>query len=459
MEQKAPDLENNIIELNEENEEQKKKSKPTQTPTRHLRDIKKVNYSKFFSEDPDNSEDYEPEEKSQKIESSKKRARPKSVTKSTPNVNTAKKKKDDNENNNKMDIEEENEDKKNKNANTNGYGHIINVGETLTKYSNNNNDNNVNNINIPNSDLILIILNICLNSSQFGLEKDNSSRAFWEDVGKIEQLKPITTKFKTETLRKYWRTIRETKKIKRIISETKKYKNELDNNNLKLLSSIRVICEYVSSPSKKKIEYFLNKHIIKPANKSKKINVNDMSPSEQISDVINTFVSCFPKKKEKEIIEVLLQTSFDIENAFLVLKDKENLGFFSFSEKDDEIVKRNYEDKDDKNEEYQELINVKGLEDVIRRKEFLFNLKIDRSQYNKVEEENENKEENELEVIDNDDKKEKNENIEKNKEQNIDNKDTKEDKQNEDKTKEKINENNGNKNNIEDKDKNKENKE
>ena len=163
-----------------------------------------------------------------------------------------KKKKEDNENNNKMDIEEENEDKKNKNANVNGYGHIINVEETLTKYSNNNNDNNVNNINIPNSDLILIILNICLNSSQFGLEKDNSSRAFWEDVGKIEQLKPITTKFKTETLRKYWRTIRETKKIKRIISETKKYKNELDNNNLKLLSSIRVICEYVSSPSKKK---------------------------------------------------------------------------------------------------------------------------------------------------------------------------------------------------------------
>ena len=430
MEQKAPDLENNIIELNEENEEQKKKSKPTQTPTRHLRDIKKVNYSKFFSEDPDNSEDYEPEQKNQKIESSKKRARPKSVTKSTPNVNTAKKKKEDNENNNKMDIEEENEDKKNKNANVNGYGHIINVEETLTKYSNNNNDNNVNNINIPNSDLILIILNICLNSSQFGLEKDNSSRAFWEDVGKIEQLKPITTKFKTETLRKYWRTIRETKKIKRIISETKKYKNELDNNNLKLLSSIRVICEYVSSPSKKKIEYFLNKHIIKPANKSKKINVNDMSPSEQISDVINTFVSCFPKKKEKEIIEVLLQTSFDIENAFLVLKDKENLGFLSFSEKDDEIVKRNYEDKDDKNEEYQELINVKGLEDVIRRKEFLFNVKIDRSQYNKNEEINEvneineiidnEKEEKELEVVENDNK---NENEDINNGQNLDDKD------------------------------------
>ena len=131
-----------------------------------------------------------------------------------------------------------------------------------------------------------------------------------------------------------------------------------------------------------------------------------MTPSEQIADVINTFIACFPRKKKKEIIDVLLQTSFDIQNAFLVLKDKENLGFFSFSEKDDEIVKKNYEDKDDKNEEYKELINVKGLEDVIRRKEFLFDVKIDRSQYNKIEEENEGgKEENELEVVDIEDKK------------------------------------------------------
>ena len=143
------------------------------------------------------------------------------------------------------------------------------------------------------------MLEICLNSSQFGLEKDNSSRAFWEEIGKIELLKPITSKFKTETLRKYWRTIREARKFRKIIAETKKYKNELDNNNLKLLSSIRVICEYVSSPSKRNIDYFLNKHIVKPANKTKKINVNDMSPSEQISDIINTFISCFPKKKKK----------------------------------------------------------------------------------------------------------------------------------------------------------------
>ena len=202
-----------------------------------------------------------------------------------------------------MEVEEDNEDKKNKNQN--GYGYIINIDETFAKYINSNIDNttnNPNNINIPNSELILIIMEICLNGVQYGLEKDNSSRLFWEEVGKIDKLKPITSKFKTETLRKYWRTIREAKKFRKIISETRKYANELNNNNLKLLSSIKIICEYVSSHSKRKIEYYLNKHIVKPSNKSKKINVNDMSPSEQISDVINTFMTCFPKKKKKKLL-------------------------------------------------------------------------------------------------------------------------------------------------------------
>lgn len=439
MDQDIPIIGSNLFELDEENEDKKIDSKPSQIPIRHLRNIKKVNYSKFFSEDPDNSEEYvDPEEHKQKNESMKKRQRPKSVLKSDQDADTNKKKKEEKVQGteHKMKVEEENEDKNNKNKYD--YSHIINIEETLSKYSNNNTDNNnSNNIEIPNSDLILIMLEICLNSSKYGLDKDNSSRAFWEDVGKLKQLKPITDKFKTETLRKYWRTFREAKKYKKIISETKRYKDELNNNNLKLLSSIRVICEYVSSPSKKRIEYFLDKHIVKPANKTKKINVNDMPPSEQISEVINTFISCFPRKKEKEIIDVLLQTSFDIQNAFLVLKDKEHLGFFSFSEKDDEIVKKNYEDKDDKNEEYQELVNVKGLEDVIRRKEFLFNVKIDRSQYI------ENEKENELEVVDMDDKKEKKE------------------EKDENKNKDKIEDKNGNKEenmNEENKDNNKEEK-
>ena len=399
----------NIIELKEQPEVQQKPA----IPPRHLREIKHVNYSKFFSEDPDNSEEYQPEESSQRAEPLKKRQRPKSTTKGET---SNKKKKVENQENgeNKMELEEnkpkeevvkEAENAEKNNRNNNPLGTIVDIAEIMRRYTaqtptpgqnqnqpennleNNNvipSANNVNNLSIPNSELILIMLEVCLNSSQFGIDKDNSSRAFWEEVGKLELLKPITTKFKPETLRKYWRTIREAKKFRKIITETRRYKNDLDNPNLKFLSSIKIICEYVTNASHKKIEYFLNKHL--PPVKVKKITPEEMTPEQQISDILATFKSCFPKKKEKEILEVLYMTSFDIENTFLVLKDRDNLSFLLFNEKDDEIVSKSWEEKNETGEDYLDVINIKGLEEVLRRKEFLFGVKIDREEYNKVEE-------------------------------------------------------------------------
>ena len=102
-------------------------------------------------------------------------------------------------------------------------------------------------------------------------------------------------------------------------------------------------------------------------------------------------------------------TSFDIENTFLVLKDKENLSFLLFTEKDDEIVTKSWEEKNESSDEYQDVVNIKGLEEVLRRKEFLFNVKIDRDEYNKVEEiieeENDENNNNGNEENQNDDKK------------------------------------------------------
>ena len=442
MEKKTQEAGDNLIQLKEENETKKGSLTPSQTPQRNLRKAKKVNYSQFFSEDADNSDEYEtPEEIKQKIELTKKRERPKSVkkvdteNKSPKKKKTPKKKDNDKENNNNeaekkegdnMEIEEkkdtennkekeeENADKKNKN---NNFGTIINISDSLKQYTNN---------SIPNSDLILIILEICLNSSQYGIDKDNSSRAFWDEVGKKEELKQLTTKFKTETLRKYWRTIRETKKFKKIISEIKKYKNELNHQNMKLFASIHTICEYVSNPGKK-FDYYMNKHLTKTGtNKPKKITANDLTPNQQIDDIVNTFIKYFPNKNEKERVEILFKNNFDIENTFLVLKDTENFLNLCFSEKEDEIIKRNNEDKDDKSEEYQNLINSKGLEEVLRRKEFLFNIKIDRSQYITKEENSEKK------MDENNDEKDKAEEMkveddkEKNKEEDVKEKDTNE---------------------------------
>ena len=398
MEQKTKEAGSNLMDINEEKEKQNLTPGPSQTPQKYLRKTKKVNYLENSSEDQDNSDDYElPEESKQKLKSRRKTKRSDSAPKANPENTTGKKKKgakentnkennnneeekkDDNNDNQKNETngkeKEENGDKKN---NNNNFGTIINISETLSKYSNNE--------SIPNSELILIILEICLRSSQFGIEKDNSSRAFWEEIGKKPEFKPIIDKFKPETLRKYWRTIRETKKFRKIISETKKYSKELNSPNMKLFSSIHAICEYVSNPGRK-MDYYLNKHMTKPASKNKKINVKDMTPNQQIEDIVNTFMKYFPKESEKKIIEILFKNNFDIENTFLVLKDEENFEYLCFDEKEDEILKKNNEDKDDKKEEYQELIYRKGLEDVLRRKEFLFNIKIDRKPY-QIEEAN-----------------------------------------------------------------------
>ena len=398
MEQKTKEAGSNLMDINEEKEKQNLTPGPSQTPQKYLRKTKKVNYLENSSEDQDNSDDYElPEESKQKLKSRRKTKRSDSAPKANAENTTGKKKKgakentnkennnneeekkDDNNDNQKNETngkeKEENGDKKN---NNNNFGTIINISETLSKYSNNE--------SIPNSELILIILEICLRSSQFGIEKDNSSRAFWEEIGKKPEFKPIIDKFKPETLRKYWRTIRETKKFRKIIADTKKYSKELNDPNMKLFSSIHAICEYVSNPGRK-MDYYLNKHMTKPANKNKKINVNDMSPNQQIEDIVNTFRKYFPKESEKKIIEILFKNNFDIENTFLVLKDGENFEYLCFDEKKDEILKKNNEDKDDNNEEYQELIYRKGLEDVLRRKEFLFNIKIDRKPY-QIEEAN-----------------------------------------------------------------------
>ena len=406
----------NIMELNEQPEAKQKQA----IPPRKLREIKHVNYSKYFSEDPDNSEDYQPEESSQKPEPPKKRARPKSVTKGEA---SNKKKKTENQENKELEENKPQEEQINKeaenadknNRNNNFFGTIVDIAEIMKRYvpqgpvpattgspqeNNTTNNvvtpsaNNVNNLSIPNSELILIMLEVCLNSTTYGIDKDNSSRAFWEEVGKLELLKPITTKFKPETLRKYWRTIREAKKYRKIISETRRYRNDLDNPNLKFLSSIKIICEYVTNASHKKIDYFLKKHL--PPVKVKKITAEDMTPEQQINDILTTFIQCFPKKKEKEILETLYMTSFDIENTFLVLKDRDNLNFLLFTEKDDEIVSKSWEEKNETAEDYLDVINIKGLEEVLRRKEFLFGVKIDREEYNKAEEiaEEENNENN-----------------------------------------------------------------
>ena len=243
----------------------------------------------------------------------------------------------------------------------NNIGCILNIPEFISTL------NNKENKLISNTDMILFILELCLNSSQFNLKGDNSSRKFWEEVGKLKELSPITNIFKPETLRKYWRLLRNIKKPKKIINILNEHKNLINNENIKLLASINIIYDFIFFP-KKGIDFYINKYCGKILDKAKKSRkVKDMSIDEQIDEIISEFEKAFPLMKKEEIVEKLYQNNFDVRNTYLVMKDEKNFGYLSFSESEDEIILT----KNLNNSEYRNLALKKGHINIIKRKKFL----------------------------------------------------------------------------------------
>jgi hypothetical protein len=208
-----------------------------------------------------------------------------------------------------------------------------------------------------------MLLEICLNSSNYGIDLDNSSRLFWEKIAEKKDEFPVLEQFKPETLRKYWRRLRTTKKYKQIISDVKEYENKLNDENMKLLSSINALCDFVLQPYKG-IDYYIEKYTLKHNIKKKEIKIE-----EPIENIANTLKLEFSDKSLDEIIKILYMVSGDIKKAYLILKDKENFGKLAFDEKDDIIVLGN-----DNVKEYNELARFKGNDNILERKSFLLNI-------------------------------------------------------------------------------------
>ncbi len=153
---------------------------------------------------------------------------------------------DENENENNNNNKEENKTNKHKNKNKNK------TNKTKNNNSNNTINNNNNNKNIPvnyengidfeemmkkenpqNSDVILFLIEICTNSIKYGLNSSNKSRLFWDELFKKPEVTMIFKKFKSETLRKYWRLINELDKNEKVIEATIKYSDEINKENVK----------------------------------------------------------------------------------------------------------------------------------------------------------------------------------------------------------------------------------
>jgi len=245
------------------------------------------------------------------------------------------------------------------------------------------------------SDIILSILEICTFNKRYNYECSNNTKAFWDRVVKEGILKKIFKNFKSETLRKYWKIIRQTGNNDRYIEVVKENENFINNNGFKLLPIVNTISTFITSPPKDKNfeEYFIemNPKEIKEMNKKEHIQEEEETKEEKKPRIkkiekyekeLNDKDNLDPKILELEdTIEKLMKLTNstrenayralhgctgNIKNAYLYLLDSKKYEKYFFASTDDYIIK-NLKNKNF----YLNLLNKKGEDAVKERERFL----------------------------------------------------------------------------------------
>ena len=111
---------------------------------------------------------------------------------------------------------------------------------------------------INNSDIILAILEICTYNKRYNYECSNNTKSFWDRVVKEEVLKKIFKNFKPETLRKYWKIIREAGDSNKYIEIVKSSTKVINSPKLKLLQIINCISSFIKSGEDDFFKYLKN---------------------------------------------------------------------------------------------------------------------------------------------------------------------------------------------------------
>ena len=290
------------------------------------------------------------------------------------------------------------------------------------------------NENPKNSDYILSMIEVCTYPLKYHLSKanTNTTKKFWDDVMEHEKFKTIFKVFKSETLRKYWRCIREAKDNNTFIKLVKANLKIIDNPVFKLLPVINGITNFIKNKENDFEEFFKNLHNKNKKLENKKVEKNDEKknvknnnnkkidnmlnqkrnePSndnkedknekksekkneqkkeeknedelqieeketieenyeiKNCDEMINSLQKFFPESNRKELFNILYQTSGNIKYAYLYLSDPEKNDKYCFVQTDDYII-QNLRDKS----YYQTLIEQKGI-DLIRERENFLNLK------------------------------------------------------------------------------------
>ena len=243
---------------------------------------------------------------------------------------------------------------------------------------------------ITNSDVILAIFEICTFNKRYNYECSNNTKAFWDRVVQEGILKKIFKNFKSETLRKYWKIIRQTGNNEKFMEIVRQNENFINNPLFKLLPIINGISTYITSPPEEKQsfeEYSSSINVIKEKKvapkednhserKEKKVKEKKEEPEEneienidpRILEMGNTIekLMTITKCSREECFVALQGCSGNIINTYLYLMDNEKYSKYFFRQPDDYVIKhlkaKHY---------YKTLLEKKGEYYVNEREKFL----------------------------------------------------------------------------------------
>ena len=247
---------------------------------------------------------------------------------------------------------------------------------------------------ITNTDIILSILEICTFNKRYNYDCSNNTKAFWDRVVKEGILKKIFKNFKSETLRKYWKIIRQTGNNDKYLEVVKQNEDFINNNGFKLLPIINTISTFITTPPKEQNfeEYFIEhnpKELKEMAKREPSPEKDENLEQKQKRKKLEKYQKEFSDKNNiapkilelEETIEILMKITNakrenvyralhgctgNIKNAYLYLKDSKKYEKYFFASTDDYIIK-NLKNKS----YYLNLLNKKGEESVKERERFL----------------------------------------------------------------------------------------
>ena len=273
---------------------------------------------------------------------------------------------------------------------------------------------------IKNSDIILAILEICTFNKKYNYDCSNNTKAFWDRVVQEEILQKIFKNFKSETLRKYWKVIRNAGNTEKFVEAVRKNEKFINNPVFKLLPLINAIAYYIQTDETDFEEFFSvfnakNKKNFSPqvkkgeskeknsgnllGNKRQEpdkdqdeidIQINEEENNDKkkcelkqpilvkndeekkmnermldLDDVVNKMMK-ISKFSREEVLKALYGTSYNIKNAFLFFKNNEKYDKYFFLGTDDLVIEKMRDKK-----YYKDLVDDKGIELVKEREKFL----------------------------------------------------------------------------------------